>query len=674
MGVRVAVDIGGTFTDLAAVDEATGRLILAKTDTTSASPDVGAVTALHRSGVQPADVSTFVHGTTVVINAITERSGAVTALLTTEGFRDVLEIGRGNRPDLYNLAYRKPRPFVPRRRRFEVAERIDHRGRELIPLDEAAMARIAARVRESGAEALAICFLHAWVDPAHERRAADVLRPLLSGISVVCSYEVSGEWREFERTSTTVLSAYVKPTVGSYLAALETSLRTTGVDAPLFAMRSSGGVASFDRAAANPIAMLESGPVAGVEAATELGVKLGARHVLTLDIGGTTAKTSAVRDGRPAIDTLYHVERTPTSAGYPIQLPVVQIVEIGAGGGSIAWVDDAGGLHVGPQSAGAEPGPACYGRGGGKPTITDANLVAGRLDPTFFLGGAMPLHLPAAEEALGRLATTLDTDVRTAARGVLRYAVAQMAHALRLVTVRRGHDPRDFTFVAFGGAGPLHATLLSRELGIERTIIPPAPGHFSAIGMLHGRMRADAVRTRVGSFEASLLGSLLEELAVEATAELGSEGSVQVQRFAQLRYIGQEHTLEVPIADGDIDDAAIATARAAFDGSSEEAYAFSLDQPVQLVAARVAVSSPTPSFAWQVDERPPDHELAPREVDLDEHGGVRMVPAIHRSTLEVGRPFEGPVIVEETASTTLVLPDQTVVRDAHGNLVIEEAR
>ena len=503
MGVRVAVDIGGTFTDLAAVDETTGRLTLAKTDTTPASPDVGAVTALERSGVRPADVSTFVHGTTVVINAITERSGAVTALLTTEGFRDVLEIGRGNRPDLYNMAYRKPRPFVPRRRRFEVAERIDHRGRQLTPLDEAALAAIAARILESGAEALAICFLHAWVDPTHERRSADVLGPLLPGISVVCSHEVSGEWREFERTSTTVLSAYVKPNVAHYLSALETSLRAVGVDAPLFAMRSSGGVASFDRATANPIALLESGPVAGVEAATELGVKLGARHVLTLDIGGTTAKTSAVRDGRPAIDTLYHVERTPTSAGYPIQLPVVQIVEIGAGGGSIASVDNAGGLHVGPRSAGAEPGPACYGRGGIEPTITDANLVAGRLDPAFFLGGAMPLHLPAAEDALGRLATTLDTDVRTAARGVLRYAVAQMAHALRLVTVRRGHDPRDFTFVAFGGAGPLHATLLSRELGIERTVIPLAPGHFSAIGMLHGRMRADAVRTRVGAFEVS---------------------------------------------------------------------------------------------------------------------------------------------------------------------------
>ena len=671
MTQRVAVDIGGTFTDLAAVDGA-GRLTLAKADTTPTSPDAGAVRALERSGVASADIETFVHGTTVVVNAVTERKGATTALLTTAGFRDVLEIGRANRPDLYNLAYRKPRPFVPRRRRFEVRERLDHRGRELMPLDEAALPAVAERVREAGGEALAICFLHAWAEPAHERRAAEVLRPLLPGVAIVCSHEVSGEWREFERSSTAVLSAYVKPVVGRYLAELEATLRGIGVDAPLYAMRSAGGVASFARATANPITLLESGPVAGVEAAAEVGRRMGARHVLTLDIGGTTAKTSAVRDGRPAIETLYHLERTPTSAGYPIQVPVVQIVEIGAGGGSIAWVDEAGGLHVGPRSAGAEPGPACYGRGGTDATITDANLVAGRLDPDFFLGGTMPLDLGAAQDALARLGAALGTDVRTAARGVLRYAVAQMAHALRLVTVRRGHDPRDFAFVAFGGAGPLHATLLARELGIRRTVIPPAPGHFSAVGMLHGRLRADAVRTRVGPLEPSLLGPLLDELRAEAAAELGAEGPVEVERFAQLRYAGQEHTLEVPVPHGVVDAGTAIAVRTAFDRASEEAYAFSLDQPVQLVAARVAVSVQTDPFSWRVEEVAPDHDLSPREVDLDEHGGVLVVRAEHRGALEGGAPVAGPVIIEEAASTTLVLPGQTVTRDTEGNLQIEE--
>ena len=668
----MAVDIGGTFTDLAAVDATSGRLTLAKAHTT-ANVEEGALVVLERSGVVPAEVSAFVHGTTVVINAVTERRGARTALLTTDGFRDVLEIGRANRPDLYNLAYRKPRPFVPRRLRFEVRERLDHLGRELTPLDEDALPAIADRLRDADVEALAICFLHAWAEPAHERRAAQILKPLLPGVALVASHEVSGQWREFERSSTAVLSAYVKPVVERYLSHLEHALRSEGVEASLFAMRSSGGVASFARATANPITLLESGPVAGVEAAAELGRLLGVEHVLALDIGGTTAKTSAVRDGRPKVETLYHVERTPVSAGYPIQVPVVQIVEIGAGGGSIAWSDEAGGLHVGPMSAGAEPGPACYALGGTDPTLTDANLVAGRLDPTYFLGGTMPLDVDAAASALERLGRTLGTDLRATARGVLRYAVAQMAHALRLVTVRRGHDPRDFTFVAFGGAGPLHATLLARELGIARTLIPPAPGHFSAVGMLLGRLRADAVRTRVGPLAPETLAPLLAELEREAAEELGIPGTPEIHRSTQLRYAGQEHTLEVPLPDGEVNADLVGRLRSAFDRASEEAYAFSLDQPVQLVAARVSVSAPATPFEWRVEESAPDHDLPPREVDLDEHGGVRMVPAVYRGALEPGVPLAGPCVIEESASTTLVLPNQTVTRDAMGNLVIEEA-
>lgn len=668
---RVGIDIGGTFTDLAAVDES-GMLHLAKADTVSAAPERGVLDALAGSDVPPGSVGILVHGTTIVINAVTERSGARTALLTTSGFRDVLEIGRANRPDLYNLTYRKPPPFVPRRLRFEVAERTDHVGRELTSLDESALPAIAGVLVDAGVEALAICFLHAWVDAAHERRAAEVLAPLLPGVEIVRSSEVSGEWREFERSSTVVLSAYVKPVVRRYLGGLREALGEAGVDASLLVMRSSGGVTSFDRAATNPISLLESGPVAGVEAAAELGRRLGARHVLALDIGGTTAKTSAVRDGRPQIETLYHVERTPVSAGYPLQIPVVQIVEIGAGGGSIAWADGAGGLHVGPKSAGADPGPACYGRGGREATLTDANLVAGRLDPSYFLGGAMKLDVDAAAEALDRLGASLGTDVTATTRGVLRFAVAKMAHALRLVTVRRGHDPRDFTFVVYGGAGPLHAALLARELGISRTVIPPAPGHFSAVGMLYGRLRADAVRTRIGPLSIELLGPLLAELEVEGEEQLDVEGPLDVQRFVQLRYAGQEHTLEVPVPDGALHDASIAAIRRSFDATSEEAYAFSLDQPVQLVAARVAVSAPGAAVGWMAEESMPDHEPEPREVDLDEHGGVRTVTALYRGSLEERRAVPGPCIVEEPASTTLVLPGQTVSRDAIGNLVIEE--
>lgn len=483
---RLAVDIGGTFTDLVAVDSR-GRVVRAKTDTTPGCLERGVLTALTRSGVPAAGVAAFIHGTTVVINAVTERSGVRTALVTTRGFRDVLEIGRANRPDLYNLAYRKPVPFVPRHLRFEVGERMSYRGEVIEPVSGADLAAIGDRLAGLGVQAVAVCLLHAWVNPAHEERVAAALAERLPGVPVLASHQVSRQWREYERSSTTVLSAYVQPVVSSYLGSLEGALRSAGIRGPLHVMRSNGGVCSFGQAARAPIGLLESGPVAGVTAAAELGRRLGARHVLALDIGGTTAKTAAVRDGQVRVDSLHHIGRTPVSAGYPVQAPTVEIVEIGAGGGSVAWADDAGGLHVGPRSAGAEPGPACYRRGGTEPTLTDANLAAGRIDPGYFLGGTMALDTGAAQRALAALGARLGTDAAAAARGVIRYAVAQMSHALRLVTLRRGYDPRDFAFVAYGGAGPLHAALLARELGITRTIIPPVPGTSPRSGCWRAR-------------------------------------------------------------------------------------------------------------------------------------------------------------------------------------------
>lgn len=670
---RLAIDIGGTFTDLAAVDETTGRLVLAKADTTPGRLEEGVTDALERSGVDPEGVSSFVHGTTVVINAITERAGALTALVTTRGFRDVLEIGRANRPDLYNLRYRKPLPFVPRRRRYEVTERVSYRGDVITPLHDQELDDIAAQLRAASVEAVAVCFLHAWANPDHERRAAELLAKLVPDVEVVASHQVSAQWREFERSSTTVLSAYVKPVVSAYLAALRDRLHERGVRATLRAIRSSGGVCSFERASSAPIVLLESGPVAGVTAATELGRRLGVTDVLTLDIGGTTAKTSAVRDGQVRVETIHHVERTARSAGYPIQAPVVEIVEIGAGGGSIAWVDEAGGLHVGPLSAGAEPGPACYGRGGTSATITDANLVAGRLDPDYFLGGAMRLEPDLARDALARLGVALDADADEAARGVLRFAVAQMAHALRLVTVRRGHDPRDFTFVAYGGAGPLHASLLARELGVARTVIPPAPGNFSAFGMLQGDVRADAVRTHVGPLDPAALSALFDRLERDAAQELEDEpGERRVDRFVQLRYVGQEHTIEMRLADGPIYDGLLRRLREDFDAASEEVYAFMLTVPVEMVAGRVATSVAGSLVDWGALPGGEAHDHEPRHVDLDQHGGVQMAAVIERAGIEPDRPIEGPCIVEEPASTTLVLPGQTVHVDGLGNLVIEE--
>jgi N-methylhydantoinase A len=668
-GTRVAIDIGGTFTDLVCID-GSGKLRRAKSDSTPAALEEAVLRVLDLSGVSHETIGTFIHGSTVVINAITERRGARTALVTTRGFRDVLEIARANRPDLYNLRYTKPEPFVARDLRFEVSERCSYTGDEVAPLSEVELLSVAGQLRELGIEAVAVAFLHAWVNPDHEAQATALLRRELPGVMVVASHEVSRQWREYERTNTTVLSAYVQPVVATYLTALEGALRQTGVRAQFYAMQSAGGVCSFDRALRAPITMLESGPVAGVMAAASLGRRIGACHVLSLDIGGTTAKTSALLDGVVPVNTLHHIERTPDTAGYPVQVPVVDIVEIGTGGGSIAYVDSAGGLHVGPRSAGAVPGPACYGKGGEDVTVTDANLLAGRLDPDFFLGGKVVLDVDAATRALRRLADALGVSPEEAARGVLRFAVAQMANALRLVTLRKGHDPRDFTLVASGGNGPLHAALLARELGINRIVIPPGPGHFSAFGMLEGNTTAQAVQTFIGPLATTDLEGLLARVERDAQAELSEPGAVATH-YLELRYEGQEHTLEVPVPKGGDMRIQLATE---FNARSQREYAFSLDAPLEVVACRVELAIPGQAVPWVLDDID-DVAIRPRStrmVDFDQYGGVIETAIVDRRSLALGEVMLGPVVVEETASTTLVLPGQSASRDEHGNLIIVE--
>jgi N-methylhydantoinase A len=667
---RVAVDIGGTFTDLIAI-EPSGRTVRAKSDTTPRALQTGVLQVLQDSRVDPSDVVDFIHGSTVVINAVTERRGVRTALVTTRGFRDVIEIARGNRPDLYNTRYRKPLPFVPRELRFEVTERISYRGEILTPLVRAELDDIAQALVAAEVQAVAVSFLHAWAEPRHEAEAANVLRRLLPGVSVVASHEISRQWREYERTNTAVLSAYVQPLVADYLNALGKGLSEAGVDASLYAVQSSGGVCGFDQAVRAPITMLESGPVAGVSAAAELGRLLGAQHVLTFDVGGTTAKTSAVRDGKVRINTLHHVERDPRNAGYPVQTPVVDIVEVGAGGGSVAWVDEAGGLHVGPHSAGADPGPACYGRGGIAPTLTDANLLTGRLDPDYFLGGSHKLDIVAAERALGRLGASLGVDAREAARGVLRLAIAQMANALRLVTVRRGHDPREFTFIAFGGNGPLHAPVLARELGIGTTVVPPGPGHFSAFGMLVGGLAGHAVRTHVGALDEVDLPTLLQEAQDAAVVELGAAGPAEFECHLELRYRGQEHSLEVAVPNLRGPEL-LARLSEDFNRLSYETYALRLDLPLELVSVRAVATRPVSDVSWLGHEE----DSAParrgtRAVDFDTHGGVVETAIIDRRELGE-QAVEGPCVIEEPASTTLVLPGQQVHADRLGNLIVED--
>ena len=673
--MRTAVDIGGTFTDLVTLDEGTGAVGLAKASTTPGRFEDGVMDAVGQ--VELGGVSFLAHGTTVIINALTERTGARTALITTRGFRDVLEIQKANRPDLYNMLYEKPEAFVPRRLRLEATERVSHKGEVLTPLDEDDVRRAIAEARRRGADAVAICFLHSYANPDHERRAAEIVREEWPEAAVTASHELTGEWREYERTSTAVLDAYVKPVAATYLAELADRLEEAGIPGEArFCMRSNGGVSRFDVAARTPINLVESGPVGGVIGAAAIGAAIGEENLITLDIGGTTAKASLVEHRELRLTGDYNIERTPSFAGYPIKVPVVDIVEIGAGGGSIAWIDPAGALKVGPRSAGAEPGPACYGHGGTEPTLTDANVLAGRINPEYFLGGTIPLDLERARAAYEPIAARFGVAVDEAALGVIRIADASMIHLLKLVSVRRGRDPRDFALVAFGGGGSMHACALARDLRVPRVIVPLHPGHFSAWGMLTSDLRHDVVQThyvradRIGADELAGIWAGLEERLAAVFADEGlARDRVVFARSADMRYAGQEHTVTVPVpdrpADGEVERR--------FHDLHEQQYTFRLGSTVEFVNFRLAglgvVRKPEP--ARIEPGRDASRALkGGRDVDFDQHGRIE-APLYERGLLGAGAELEGPAVVEEAAASTVVFPGQRLHVDDFGNLVIE---
>lgn len=675
--IRVAVDIGGTFTDVVAFDETTGRVWAAKASTTPANFADGVLDALRAGEVEAGAIASFVHGSTVVINAITQRRGVKTALVTTAGFRDVLEIGRGNRPDMYNLKYHKPRPFVPRHLRFEVAERVGADGAvwTALALDE--LEAVAHSCHEAEVEAIAICFLHAYAHPEHEEQAAAFLRGRLPGIAVSASSEITREWREFERSSTVVLNAYVQPILDNYLSDLEARLRADGVSAPLFAMLSNGGVATFAAARQTPIAMVESGPVAGITGAALIGGLIDDPNIISLDIGGTTAKCSLIEGGEVKITTDYRMEASPRSSGYPLKVPVVDIVEIGAGGGSIAWFDAGGALKVGPLSAGADPGPACYGRGGVEPTVTDALLITGVLNPDYFLGGRLEVDVELARRAYAPLAARLGVSIEAAAAGVIRVVNEQTIDALKLISVRRGYDPRDFTLVASGGGGPTHAAALMAELGVRRVVIPPFPGAFSAWGMLLTEPRIDRVQTRVlplASTPPMELERLFAAAETEAIAALtaqgfGAESIPPPRRGLDMRYQGQEHTVEVPVAEsGDLAHDALTRA---FHERHRRRYTFALEEtPVEIVNIRVTATAnmTRPSLGTALAVGGDDPLKGTRLVHFDDRALSTRI--YDRALLSADFTGEGPAIVEEPSTTTVVHPGQGFAVDAIGNLII----
>jgi N-methylhydantoinase A len=699
MSYRLGIDIGGTFTDAILVDEATGATRIAKVPSTPADPSVGFMDAARRildeAGVRPAALRLVIHGTTVATNAVIEGTSAPCGLLTTEGFRDMLEIARQTRPSLYDLRFTKPPPLVPRRRSFGIPERLDHTGAVLAPLDEGAVRAAAAALRAEGVAAVAVCFLHSYRNPAHERRAGELLREVFPEALVSLSSEVAPEFREYLRASTTVINAAVQPVAARYLRSIEARLREAGVAAELLVMQSSGGVFSFAAGCERPVFLIESGPAAGVIAAAHLGAGLGRPDLIAFDMGGTTAKASLILGGAPRVTREFEVGAAamPGSGrtrggGYPIRTPVVDLVEIGAGGGSIAWVDDGGGLRVGPRSAGADPGPACYGRGGSEPTVTDANLVLGRLSADNFLGGAIRLDVEAARAAIRvRCAEPLGLDVVDAAHAIVEIANVAMTNALRLVSVQRGHDPRRLPLVAFGGAGPLHAARLAAEAGCPEVIVPLSPGTTSALGLLATDLRHDYAATmlaRLDALDPPGVEAAFAGLEQEGRATLAREGvpadATRLLRQVDLRYVGQSHELTLPLGD---DPAALSAAGLAelagrFHAEHERVYGTSAPgEPVELVGLRLGavgkIARPRPRA---VPPGPVDPAGALRErrpVYFAEAGGWADCPIYDRYRLLAGMALAGPAVVEELDSTTVIHPGQDAAVDGNGGLLIRVA-
>ncbi|CAN5698569.1 hydantoinase/oxoprolinase family protein [soil metagenome] len=687
---RLGVDTGGTFTDATLIDEPTGAVALAKVPSTPADPAFGFLNAVERimreQGVAPSDISYVVHGTTVATNAVIEGNVAPTGLLTTDGFRDMLEIGRQIRPSLYDLRFEKLKPLIPRNLCLGVPERLSASGEVVLPLDEDAVRRAAETLRREGVESIAVCFLHAYGNPVHERRVGELLAETFPEAMVSLSSDVAPEFREYFRASTTVINAAIRPIVSQYLNRIEEELRRAGLDAELLVMQSSGGVFTFATASEKPVFMVESGPAAGVIAATWLGESLGYPNVLSFDMGGTTAKAGLVQNGRPAITKDYEVGAIAQpggskARGYPIRTPVIDLVEIGAGGGSIAWVDSGGGLRVGPRSAGADPGPACYDKGGEDPTITDANLVLGRLNPEFFLGGEVPLDPERAHRAIQvTCAGPLGLDVLTAAHGIIEIANAAMSHALRLVSVQRGIDPRDFVLIAFGGAGPLHANCLALEAGIATTLIPMSPGTTSALGLLVTDLQHDYSVTfgqstaglDVHAVEAAY--QTLEEKGRQALVrEAVDDTRMHLLRLAEMRYTGQSYELTVPAASAPFDAHTVATITGQFNQAHQQAYGFSApEEPVEIVNLRVTATG-TIGKPRAAKLQTPTGAATPkceRPVWFAETAGFIPCPIYDRYTLGPNALLTGPAIVEELDATTVILPGYQAEVETFGNLIV----
>jgi N-methylhydantoinase A len=679
--MRIAVDIGGTFTDLVVIDDQ-GQIYRSKSLTTPDDLARAIQNCLNAAKINVSKASFFVHGSTVTINAVLERKGACTGLITTQGFRDVYEIGRGNRPEGYNLFFKRPVPLVSRNLRFEVDERLYASGEVLRALDETTASAVIKALRAAAVESVAVCLLHSYANPAHEERLGQLLRQQFPEAYLSLSHEILHEFREYERTSTTVLNSYVGPIVNRYLVSLEKMLGESGFSGTFRVMQSNGGVMSAETAKKMPVTMMESGPVAGVIAAAHLGELLDCRHIISFDMGGTTAKASLIKDFHPEVTSSYYVGGYVS--GHPMMLPVVDIVEVGNGGGSIAFIDAAGGLKVGPLSAGAAPGPACYGQGGNEPTVTDANLILGRIDPAYFLGSGIRLQREKAAEAITeKIAKPLRLSLEDAALGILTIANFNMSLAVRGVSVEKGYDPRDCVLVPSGGGGALHAVAIARELAVPRVIIPPMPAHFSAFGMLVADLKHDYVQTFVRELtettgvELANAFAALEKSATEILTEEGARRQqIVLRRFLDMRYRGQEYTLPVPLMEDLRAVTDFGAIRARFDQLHQEHYGHSAPkEPVMMVNLRLSAIGrfesrlPLASSHRETDKG----ERGKRPVLFDSGQQPLMSPIFLRDGFKAGDRLVGPAVIEEVGATILLYPGDKMEANEFGHLVIDVA-
>jgi len=675
LSIRLAIDIGGTFTDLAAYRTDTGELIFTKASTTPRELTDAILTCIGKASLPIPQVDLFIHGSTVGINTIIERKGPATALITTRGFKDVYEMGRRNRPNIYDLNFHRVRPLVDRANRYEVTERLNSAGQVLTPLREEDVIQTIASIAGENINSVAVCLLHSYANPEHEQRIGALIKQALPHAFISLSSDIQREYREYERTSTTAINAYLSPVVSKYLNRLEGSLHDLDFAGRTLIMQSSGGVLTLRAASRQPVRIIESGPAGGVAGTLWLCSTLGHSNAIAFDMGGTTAKACLIENGQAKTTSDYRV------GGHPIQVPCLDIIEIGAGGGSIATVDAVGALKVGPQSAGADPGPACYGLGGTEPTVTDANLLVGKLDALAFLGGEMPLNRELSEQAISRLGSQLRLGATETANGILRIANAMMARAISKVTVERGYDPRDFVMVAYGGAGPMHATAVARELEIRNLIIPQAPGIFSALGMLTTDIRYDYAQTypiATTGLSAATLDVRYRELEATATAQLAEDvgsGEVHFARSADMRYLGQFHTLTVTLPEGPYDGEYVGRLNCRFHQAHEAAYGHAAwGEPTEIISLRLAafikMSKPVFPIIRSGDvDAPAEARLGTRKVTWED-GSETICGIYKREALLAGNQVAGPAVIQENASVIPIGKGESARVDEFGHLHI----